>query len=101
MTKIDWEKYRKKIDKRPIIDSKKEKKVLEVKKSKENILSLLDDGIWPVGKHKGTKIKHLSEKYLIWAGLNLEYKNLTLKSALRQAANNELLRRYHSGEIKL
>ena len=56
---------------------------------------LLKEGIWPTGKHTGTKISKLSERYLIWAGLNLKSKHM------RYAANNELLRRYHSGEIKL
>jgi len=56
---------------------------------------LLEEGIWPTGKHTGTKISKLSEKYLVWAGLNLKSKHI------KYAANKELLRRYHSGEIKL
>jgi hypothetical protein len=56
---------------------------------------LLEQGIWPTGKYKGKKLSELNENYLVWAGLNLKSKHT------KYAANNELLRRYHSGEIKL
>jgi hypothetical protein len=56
---------------------------------------LIEQGIWPSGKYQGKKISELSEQYLVYAGKNFKTKHL------RYAANNELLRRYHSGEIKL
>jgi hypothetical protein len=62
-----------------------------VKKQKE----LLEQGIWPTGRHQGIKLSNLNEKYLIWAGQNLKSKHM------KYAANNELIRRYHAGEIKL
>jgi len=56
---------------------------------------LLKQGIWPTGKHQGTIIADLPVDYLIWAGQKLKSKHM------KHAANNELLRRYHSGIIKI
>ena len=56
---------------------------------------LLEQGIWPTGKHQGKKLSNLAEGYLVWAGLNHKSKHL------KYAANNELLRRYNAGQIKL
>lgn len=56
---------------------------------------LLKQGTWPTGKHAGTIIADLPVDYLIWAGKELKSKHM------KQAANNELLRRYHSGIIKI
>jgi hypothetical protein len=62
-----------------------------IKKQKQ----LLSKGIWPSGKHSGKHIQALDKKYLIWAGINLKSRHM------KQAANAELIRRYHSGEIKI
>ena len=55
----------------------------------------LKTGIWPSGKHSGTRVNELPVNYLIWAGQHLHI------NYLKQQANNELLRRYYTGEIKL
>jgi hypothetical protein len=55
----------------------------------------LNSGIWPTGKHSGTPVNKLPEHYLIWAGQYLHIKHL------KHQANKELIRRYHSGEIKI
>lgn len=56
---------------------------------------LLEQGIWPTGKYAGKKINELNENYLVWAGLHFKSKHL------KYAANNELIRRYHAGQIKI
>ncbi len=57
--------------------------------------NLLKQGTWPTGKHSGTIIADLPVDYLIWAGTKLKSKHM------KQAANNELLKRYYSGIIKI
>ena len=58
-------------------------------------IQILQQGTWPTGKHAGTIIADLPVDYLIWAGKELKSKHM------KQAANNELLKRYHSGIIKI
>ena len=75
--------------------SARQDKYFNYKSDIDNQKKLLEQGIWPTGKHKGKKLSNLKESYLVWAGLNHKSKHL------KHAANNELLRRYHAGQIKL
>ena len=99
--RLDWTKARADTIKREIISSQavevgsKQDKYFKYKSNVTTEKKLLEQNIWPTGKHAGKKLSELSEKYLVWAGLNLKSKHM------KYAANNELLRRYRSGEIKL
>lgn len=98
---IDWTKVRERKLKNEAISAEIQKnqirqdKYFKYKSNVQHEQQLLEQGIWPTGKHQGKKLSDLKEQYLIWAGLYLKSKHL------RYAANNELIRRYHSGEIKL
>ena len=76
------------------VDSRQDK-YYKYKNDVETQKKLLEQGIWPTGKHAGKKLSELSENYLVWAGLKLKSKHM------KYAANNELLRRYNTGQIKL
>ena len=73
----------------------KQDKYFKYKSDVQKQKNLLEQGIWPTGKHAGKKLSELDERYLVWAGLNLQTKHL------KHAANNELLKRYNSGQIKI
>ena len=75
--------------------SARQDKYFNYKQNVSNEIKLVEQGIWPTGKHAGTKIKDLTEKYLVWAGLNLKSKHL------KHAANNELIRRYNAGQLSI
>jgi len=98
--KLDWTKARADTIKAEIVASQiqevnsRQDKYYKYKSDVTVQKQLLEKGTWPTGKHKGKKLSELSESYLVWAGLNHKSKHL------KYAANNELLRRYHSGEIK-
>ena len=95
--RFNWEKSNRNSKPKELInhaDPERVERAIIAKSNKQINNKLLQDGIWPVGKHKNTQINQLPEKYLIWAGQNLKYKDLALTSALRVAANNELLHRY-------
>lgn len=101
MAKLNWEK----LHKQSKLETEQSQNIAQAQQNSEKYYNykyqvekqkqLLEKGIWPTGKHQGKKLSELSEKYLVWAGLNLKSKHM------KYAANNELLRRYHSGEIKL
>jgi hypothetical protein len=98
---LDWNKLRERKLKGEAISadvqerSVRQDKYFKYKSNVNNEKQLLEQGIWPTGKHAGKKLSELSERYLVWAGLNLKSKHT------KYAANKELLRRYHSGEIKI
>lgn len=98
---IDWSKARQKKLKREAVSldaqerSVRQDKYFKYKSNINNEKKLLAKGTWPTGKHAGKKLSELSERYLVWAGLNLKSKHM------KYAANTELLRRYHTGQIKL
>ena len=93
--RLDWGKA----NRQPVFDNTPadpaaQARALAAKQDRIEKSQLLEHGIWPVGKHKFKSIEQLPQHYLIWAGQNIKYKNMTLTSDLRVAANNELLRRY-------
>lgn len=101
MAKLNWEK----LHKQSKLETEQQQDIAQAQQNSEKYYNykyqvkqqtkLLEQGIWPTGKHAGKKISELSERYLVWAGLNLKSKHM------KYAANNELLRRYHAGQIKL
>ena len=101
--RIDWGKSRADTLRRELIREEAQEaqansdKWFNFKSKEKNHIKLIEKGICPIGNHKGKQISKLDEKYLIWAGKTLD----GLNKHCRYAANTELLRRYHSGEIKL
>lgn len=101
MAKLNWEK----LHKQSKLETEQSQNIAQAQQNSEKYYNykhqvekqkkLLEQGIWPTGKHQGKKLSELSESYLVWAGLKLKSKHM------KYAANNELLRRYHAGQIKL
>ena len=98
---LDWNKAREKTLQGEAISTEmqergaRQDKYFKYKLDVDTQKKLLDQGIWPTGKHAGKKLSELNERYLVWAGLKLKSKHM------KYAANNELLRRYNIGQIKL
>lgn len=93
--RMDWEKAKRIENSETGIDPDAQDRYFNVKSSINTDLKIIKNGIWPSGKHAGKQINQLPEQYLIYAGKNFKTKHL------KHAANNELIRRFNTGEIKI